>query len=106
MTKEEIGVKHGLMMHDPIQSYHIKNAMEEYAQSLLSEKWISVESGDLPKEGERVLLIVHSLGENYICIGKMKNDKLYYKDRGSMFKPMEVVTHWMPLPPLPSPPTK
>lgn len=36
----------------------------------------------------------------------MKNDKLYYKDRGSMFKPMEVVTHWMPLPPLPSPPTK
>lgn len=27
----EIGNKHGLMMHDPIQKYHIGNAMQEYA---------------------------------------------------------------------------
>lgn len=33
----EIGNKHGLMMHDPIQSYHIGNAMQEYAESYPSE---------------------------------------------------------------------
>lgn len=33
----EIGLKHGLAMHDPIHKYHILNAMHEYANSIPKE---------------------------------------------------------------------
>lgn len=71
--------------------------------STLSQSWVSVEDR-LPNIGERVHLIVNSLNEQYVCIGKRKEDGFYYKDKGTLSKPMESITHWMPLPSLPSPP--
>lgn len=60
--------------------------------------WIS--TNQPPKIGERVLLLVECIGESYVAIGKLKEDNLYYKDKGTLSRPMEIITHWQPLPTL------
>lgn len=37
LSKEDVGSKYGLMMHDPIQSHHICRAMDEWADIKLGE---------------------------------------------------------------------
>lgn len=73
------------------------------AAGLLQSKegWVSVETP--PEIGVRVYLAIDSIGETYTCIGKLKANGLYYKDSGTLSKPMETVIAWMPLP---NPPQK
>lgn len=72
----------------------ILQAMHEYASQ---SRWVKV-SERLPEVGERVLLLIECIGEPYVCIGHMKKDGLYYKDKGTLSKPMEIVIRWQPLP--------
>ena len=71
-------------------------AIESY-HSQFEDKWIDI-GESWPKINERVLLVIDSLGQKYTCIGKRGEDGLFYKDKGSLSKQLEIVTHWMPLP--------
>lgn len=104
MTAEEILKKNGVSVNalKTITSFggttqldKIIKAMHEYAAQ--ANQWVPV-SERLPEIDERVFLTIVSLGERYTCIGKIKKDGLYYKDKGTISKPMEIVTHWQPLP--------
>lgn len=75
LSAEEIAKKHGLPTYDPIQWYHIKNAMEEYA----SQKKEKEEK--LKKELEKARELNRQAGaeiqEQDITIGELKQR---YKD--------------------------
>ena len=62
----------------------------------LMDEWISVDTP--PEIDSRVMLLVNSLGQKYVCIGVYKGDNLYKKDKGTLSKPMEVIEKWKPLP--------
>jgi hypothetical protein len=62
----------------------------------LMDEWISVDTP--PEIDSRVMLLVNSLGQKYVCIGVYKGDNLYKKDKGTLLKPMEVIEKWKPLP--------
>ncbi len=60
-------------------------------------KWIKVED-KLPKINAHVFLCVNCIGETYVCAGHLKDNGLFYKDKHTVTKPMETITHWMPIP--------
>jgi hypothetical protein len=59
--------------------------------------WIKVTDAK-PEPLQRVILWVDGIGGGYAAIGHRKHDNLYYKDKGTLSKPMEFISHWMPTP--------
>lgn len=65
--------------------------------------WISIDKR-LPDEGQRVLLYTPYpfFGSDYSCVGDRESIALC--TTGPATEPVPVFTHWMPLPPRPTPP--
>ena len=79
-------------------NYKIEGIMDKVAERYheLMDEWISVDTP--PEIDSRVMLLVNSLGQKYVCIGVYKGYNLYKKDKGTLSKPMEVIEKWKPLP--------
>lgn len=70
--------------------------------------WISVED-ELPSRYETVLLNIQTCKDSYVTIGDYEPNELRFRDfadRNNQVYCGDIVTHWMPLPKAPAPPTE